>query len=238
MAKGRRIGTKNFSVRSFTNSQLKSLLYNMNGAFNKGAARSLEEMTPQFLAYLAQTEPGFNDFTGNLANSYTAQLYVRRKYVKSFFHDTGRHGTVHHGPRGGRWVSLMPPARHKVRRKQLLPESERSAARHTHEWQNVGNTPEKRYLKKWENPNGYRKNTGLRGSSFSAASFGSAKAQNFVRFSNQAPYAEMVQQGKGGVHRHYRVLRGAAVSKMTSKATEIVKYVTLQELKKAGFKVK
>lgn len=237
MARGRHIGTKNFSVRVFSNPQLKSILYNIGETINKGASKSLEDLAPRFLAYVAQTEPQFNDYTGNLLNAYTARLYVRRKYVKTFFHDTGRHGAVHRGPKGGRWVSLMPPARHKVRRKQLLPESERSAARHRHEW-GVGGEPNKRYLKPWENPNGYRKNTGLRGSSFSAASFGSAKAQNFLRISNQSPYAEMVQQGRGGTHKHYRVLRGAAVSKMSSQATELVKMVTLQELKKAGFKVK
>lgn len=210
----------------------------MGSAFEKGAARSLEDLAPRFLAYVARTEPTFNDFTGNLANSYTAQVFIRRKYKKTFYHDTGRHGTVHIGPRGGRWVALMPPARHKVRRKLLLPESERSAQRHTHEWQGIGNPPEKRYLKSWENPNGYRRNTGLRGASYSAGAFGSAYAQNFMRIENQAPYAEMVQQGRGGVHKHYRVLRGAAVNQLTSQATELVKMVTLQELRKAGFKVR
>lgn len=238
MARGRRIGSKNYSAQPFTRSRLRGILFNMTGAVNKGAAKSLEEIAPSFLAYVASTEPEFNDYTGNLANAYAATLFVRRRYVKTFYHDTGRHGVVRTGPRGGRWVALLPPARHKVRRKKLLPEAERAAARHRHEW-GVEGIPAKRYLKRWEREAGYSgKKTAFRGAGYSAAAFGSPYAQNFLRIENHAPYAEMVQQGRGSVHKHYRVLRGSALYKMTQKTAALVKTVTLKELKAAGFKVK
>lgn len=239
MARGRRIGSKNYSAQPFTKSRLRGILFNMSTAVHKGAAKSLEEIAPSFLAYVASTEPEFNDYTGNLANAYAATLFVRRKYVKTFYHDTGRHGVVHEGPRGGRWVALLPPARHKIKRKKLLPIAERSSVRHRHEWDKFAAVPVKRYLKRWERENGYSgKRTASRGGSYSASRFGSPYAQNFLRIENHAPYAEMVQQGRGSVHKHYRVLRGAALYKMTQSATALVKSVTLKELKAAGFKVK
>lgn len=237
MAKGRRIGSKNFSAQPFTRSRLRDILFNMSMAVNKGTAKSLEEIAPSFLAYIAKTEPEFNDFTGNLANAYAATLFIRRKYVKTFYHDTGRHASgVHYGPRGGVWVPLLPPARHKVRRKRLIDKENRTS-RHKYEW-GVEGVPAKRYLKPWEKMNGYRGRTAFRGGSYSASTFGSPYAQNFLRIENQAPYAEMVQQGRGGTHRHYRVLRGSAAYRMTQSATALVKSITLKELKAAGFKIK
>jgi hypothetical protein len=240
MARGRQIGTKNFSAQGFDKKRLRGILFNMSKAVSKGAAKSLEEIAPSFLAYVATTEPGFNDYTGNLADSYAATLFIRRKYVKTFYHSTNRHGEIHHGPRGGRWVALLPPARHNIRRKTLLDEETRRIYRHRHEWAVYDASKAKRYLKKWEKEGGYKgKRTAVKGNaSYSASRFGSPYAQNFLRIENHAPYAEMVQQGKGGTHKHYRVLRGSAVYNITKKATALVKAVTLRELKEAGFKVK
>lgn len=243
MAKGRRSGSRNFSRQAFTESRLKGIMYGIRDAVQKGAAVSLEELAPEFLRYVATSEPEFNDYTGNLVNAYAATLFVKRKYVKTFFHETGKRGIIKRGPKGGRYAFLQKPLRHyEGRRRKMLVEREGGMAgfRSVYKYREYFNYKDRqiRYLKKWEKLGGYRRRSAMKGVNYSARGFGSAYAQNFLRIENQAPYAEMVQQGRGGAHKHYRVLRGANVARMTSRATELTKMVTLQELKKAGFKVR
>ena len=248
MAKGRRLGSKNFSPQQFTQSRLKGIWSNMNKAIERGVRKTMVTLAPNFLEYVAKTEPEFNDYTGNLLNAYSATLYVRKRYVKTFFHDTGRHGKIHIGKKpGSRWAELLPPARHGMRGYEIMESWSKTDAfgrpiRTTYRQISSRRKPsKKRYLKRWEREDGYQRRLARRGnvsSAINSAFGGNPSAQNVLMIQNTAPYAVMVQQGKGGVHRHYRVLRSAALKKMTNDSVALVKAVTSQELRAAGFKIR
>lgn len=212
----------------------------MLGAVKKGVEVSLIDIARTLLDSVVKTEPQFNDYTGNLVNSYVAHVFRQRRYALTLRHDTEPRGTVIYGPRGGRRAKMIRP-RHSVRRWQSKDvtgniRGEWGGKNKTQSWESKA-LGHYRYLRKWEKDIGYGYRTYGGKGSYSA--FGGAKyAQNWITIENQAPYAADVQMGRGRTSRHFNVLRGAFVRKRTSKMTTLVQNVLNQELKKAGFKIK
>lgn len=226
-------GTKKFTYGAYRFN--KKVMSDLSNAVGKGSKISMEEFAPILLKYIADTEPGFNSYTGNLENSYVANVFNGRQLVKTIYHDTGIHGVIHTNSSGARWVKLTK-RRHGRRTKEtfIISPGEK--------FSQISNTAKLRgyrYLKKWENERGYRRRNYHRGTRYSAANYGSPYAQSFIIIENQAPYAQWVQQNSKGIHRHYNVLRQAAVIKtIMPKGSALVKAFTRQELKKARFDIR
>lgn len=240
-----RKGVRNFQGRDFGLFQLRSILANIYDQAEKAGSRAAEETVEtigrRFLDYIATTEPGFNDYTGNLANSYAAKIFVKGKYLKTLFHDAGYIGKIYttHGRRGGRYALLRTPPRHKISSRKKMAVYVDPAGRHTREVEQFeASERPKRYLKHWEKRRYRNWNRNYDKGLVFRDKKGRFITQAWIEIENQAPYAAMVQQNKNLPHSRYNVLRGARVEKLRNEATMLVKRVTIANLRKAGFNVK
>ncbi len=210
-----------------------------NLAVEAASAKTIEEIAPKYLNSVISQEAQFNNYTGNLESAYVAEVYRQRKLSKRIHADEIRkikRGVVKVGKRGGRYVKIVNPPRHEIRSRRANPDYDKNAVSGTHKYETYKeyDTKRIRYLKKWEKTGGYKSNR-----THKRANYMRGRAQNFITIRNTAPYAASVQMGKGR-HKHYNVLRGGLpiATAMRKEAGELLRTTVLQELKKAGFKVR
>lgn len=212
-----------------------------------GTGKGLEKLAQPLVDEIAENEARYNDYTGNLVNSYSATVFVQRNPKKTVYHESGSRAVVHHTPNGAKWVYL-------TKERHGLPSVEEIQKTIQYSWgtreityknrnRHGRKSRKKRYLKRWEKLTGYRRSVFKR-SSYSALGGGSAQAKNFIIVENQAPYADWVQRGVYNPLSHrrnhrYNVLGNSIVMRnKKGRMTDMIRYATIEQLKKAGFKVK
>lgn len=238
---GRRQGAKNKTV-------IEKFFKKLNTTINVGNRKGLEQLAQPLVDEIATTIPGFNDYTEGLANSYAATVFSKRQAVRTVYHETGHRGVPHTGKKGGRWVALTTE-RHGLPGYEIINKG--TLNEYKVRSRNARKSSRRRYLRKWEKMGGYRSVTtyGARknGKKFGAYSAlqggGDSRAQNWLIIENKAPYADWVNRGIWNRlthtrNRRYRVMPDAITRKIGPRATELIRVVTLKELKAAGFTVK
>ena len=234
---GRKPGSKN-------KTEIEKFFKKLNEAVNVGNRKGLEQLAQPLVDEIATTMPGFNDYSEGLINSYAATVFSQKKPVKTVFHETGQRGVVHIGKNGGRWVALTRE-RHGQKGFEIINQG--TSSEYKIKSRNARKSSRRRYLKKWEKMGGYRQNTwgGRRNGKqigYTPMVAGSGRAQNWLVIENRAPYAEWVNRGirnpwSKRKNTPRRVMQDSVTRKIGPHATELVRTVTINELKAAGFKV-
>lgn len=201
----------------------------------------------QMVNNVAEREPRFNDYTGNLVSSYSADVFIGGDYSpqQSKFSKLYR-GEIE--PRRGRnRAKLRRPPRHGARIFRRLSEGDAKLARRkgVYEEGNIKHAellPQYRYLKPWERqstggyrqPNevAYRREARKMARDDVRRSGGTFTARSYILITNKAPYADFVQRGSNK-RKHYNVLRGGLGVRSLSKYNMLLKQVTLKEIEEA-----
>lgn len=163
----------------------------------------------------------FNEYTGNLTNSYVATVVSNGKVVHQY-HIEHPKGKIHHTKRGKRYAYLMA---------ENHPTSPKDR---TLNGKNI------RYLKKWEteNKDSYRSKSMLHSKGnfrigYIQGGSGDGRVRSGIVIENIAPYAS-------AVHRRYRVLADSTPrtvhGKWGGKYEALVRVATLRMLRKVGIK--
>jgi hypothetical protein len=230
-----RNNNKSYRLRDY---QLKKITAGIRAGVEKGAAVSLTQIAPKLLENIVEQEARFNNYTGNLEESYVAVVFTKGK--KTIFDHNAKDddkntvvptkgggrkvkvALIRHGERAAGWFEVGSTNRGK-----------RGEHRYERKKEKINAATAFRYLKKWEKEDGYKKmaTLGMRRERVNARGLTS-----YLQIRNVAPYAAAVQYGKRGVH--YNVLRGAMIKNMRNEMFQLIKIVTLKELKGQGLNVK
>ena len=231
--------------------QLQKLLGGTGEKLRKACKKSvanrklLELIAKQLADNAAEKEPEFNDYTGNLVSSYSADIYsngyyqgLSRQYSKL------KRGTIDTAPNGRKIAFLSRPPRHGARVKRRLSAKDAALTRHRYEISyNKKKLAEFRYLKPWERQStgGYRDPSDIAHRKEARDMLKKARenetgkrftARSYILLTNKAPYADFVQRGSNK-RKHYNVLRGAYGARSLSHYNSLLKMITLQEIEDA-----
>lgn len=190
----------------------------------------------------------FNEYTGNLYNSYNAVVISNGKITHSFGPDPTHEGSIGYGGRRKRgvWIksgdSRWSPLR--IQRHAPSKQGPRMGGTGKNKGRKSGNGLRIRFLKSYENnPSKFGYRDLALGISNMPYHYGLLKVggkrdhriKSGVIIQNTAPYS-------GAVQMRYNVLRYASIrglaSKYTGKGTQLMRVMTKRALKEAGFNVK
>lgn len=194
----------------------------------------------------ATADAGFNEYTGNLYNSYQATVVSNNSLVK-VLRPSPHRGIIAFGGRrkkgvwiksgDSRWSPLMKERHPFPKQGPRLPGARKKSRK-------SGDGVRIRFLKKYEksvSDDGYSEDTIM--NSFGSANFrfgylqggGDGLVRSGILLENTAPYAD-------AVHIRYRVLNKAMprtiIGKYRNKGTNLIRVMTKRALKAAGFNIK
>ena len=246
------LNKKGRKEEQYTRKELKAILDSISfvaqASMHYAKKKTLYDVAEESLI-IATRNAGFNEYTGNLYNSYNAAVMHNGRIVFSFGPSTPHKGTVDNtsGRRArGVWIkkgnSRFSPLR--INRHPLPKQGPRMGGTGKNKSRKSGNGHPIRFLKEYEkNPSkfGYR-DLALGMSSLThmhgLLDIGGKRDHRIksgVIVQNTAPYS-------GAVERRYNVLSASTIrnlpSKYTSKGTQLIRVITKRSLKKAGFDIK
>lgn len=221
--------------RAFTDKEIKAFI---NGAFIgavggsiKAHKRTLDEAAAELIKN-ATMSAEFNDYTGNLYNSYQVTVVSNGKITNVVSPENPKKGLVFPGKRKGRWSPLLTK-RHGL--PKLGPKLKNGTSiRYLHKYEKYPS--EKGYddlgLKKSVSRNG--KSPQLR-VGYMQEGGGGGLIKSAIVLSNNAPYAD-------AVHLRRNVIKHASARRITNKyggkGANLARVMTKRMLKEAGFNVK
>lgn len=220
----RELSRRNWKGKEYVENELKRVLSKvqiaaLGGALSQHIA-TLEGISRDLLNSEIQSKK-FNDYTGNLANSYVATVVSNGKVVGQYYMNIPK-GKIHHTKRGKRYAYLM------------LENHPTSPKDRTLNGKNI------RYLKKWEteNKDSYRSKSMLHSKGnfrigYIQGGSGDGRVRSGIVIENTAPYAS-------AVHRRYRVLANSTSrtvhGRWGNKYEGLVRVATLRTLRKVGIR--
>lgn len=220
----RELSRRNWKGKEYFEKELKRELSKvqiaaLGGALSQHVA-ALEDISHELLTSSVQARK-FNDYTGNLVNSYVATVVSNGKVVHQYHVDSPR-GDIHHTKRGKRYAYLMSDNHPTSPKDRTL------------------NGKNIRYLKKWETEkqDAYRNKSMMHSKGnyrigYIQGGSGDGKVRSGIVIENTAPYAS-------AVHRRYRVLANSTPrivhGKWGGKYEGLVRVATLRMLRKVGIK--
>ena len=220
----RELSRRNWKGKEYSEKELKRELSKvqiaaLGGAFSQHVA-AMEEMSHDLLKNAIYASK-FNEYTGNLANSYVATVVSNGKVVHQYHLNRPR-GKIYHTKRGKRYSYLMSDIHPRSPKDRTL------------------NGKDIRYLKKWETEkeDAYRSKSMLHSKGnfrigYIQGGSGDGRVRSGIVIENTAPYAS-------AVHRRYRVLANSTPrtvrGKWGGKYEGLVRVATLRTLRKIGIK--
>lgn len=241
---GRPKGSKDFSRRDrlYTAKEARQLFQNIKKGFVVSGSIAQQLGSQNIAGAILQRvhdASKFNIYSGNLSYAYRAIIVTGRKarqvvYISDI--DRIQRGNVDENTETGARSATLQKQRHIIR-------AGRSSSAKRNKFREYVKPKNKRYLKRWEQSNGYvgrgihslnKKQT----FSFGYIKDGKAtgfKTQSAIIIENIAPYADMVQ-------RRYNTVLARGISAKTggygAKLKGLYRIVTIDVLRIAGFNVK
>ena len=239
---GRPSGVKNFVGRAYNANDIRRIFGRIDLSVVRAAARaaavSREAIAKEMLGRVVANHE-FNSYTGNLLGSYMATIVSGRKVTARLVNYVERN-TVHHGPKGGRYATLMGrPKRGGV--KPFVFKSKKKNKRYKPNPKHLTrNGNYIRYLKKYEKDVGYERNSLVSANhNISVGQFNNQdlRLQSAIIIENTAPYSSAVQHRVGN-----RVIQGAMtkmpINSWKNKTAQLVRVATIKAIKESGIKIR
>lgn len=232
--------------RAFTNKEVKSFVNGVYigaiGGSIKSHKISLDELARELIKNTTMSAE-FNDYTGNLYNSYQATVVSNGRITNVLSPENPKKGLVFNGKRKGRWSPLLT-RRHSI--SKLGPKLKNGTSiRYLHKYEKYPS--EKGYddlgLKKSISTRG-RKSLAKTGKKIKSPQFrvgsmqegaGDGLIRTAIVLSNNAPYSDAVNLRKS-VIKHATSRR--VLNKYGGKGANLARVMTKRMLKEAGFNVK